>query len=225
MTTLVSALYTEGPTDEKFLPIIIQRTIQQILIKRGRMTVDILEPILLRRLVDHKSYGTQAERILRAARLAAGYHTLIIHADADHASSQKALTERIQPGLELVQQSQDRVCGQVLPLIPIRMTEAWMLADPATLQDVIGTNVLPQTLGLPERAEQVQSIPNPKQTLNQAIQNALAHQSRRRRRLQPGALYEPLARQLSLERLNQVPAYQQFVGEMTNTLIALHLAN
>jgi hypothetical protein len=72
MTTLVSALYTEGPTDEKFLPIVIQRTIQQILIERGRMTVDILEPILerLSRVPAYQQFVGEMTNTLIALHLA-----------------------------------------------------------------------------------------------------------------------------------------------------------
>lgn len=99
-----------------------------------------------------------------------------------------------------------------------------MLADPEALRTVIGTNVQVPVLDLPMRAQQVESDPDPKQTLNQAIQNAYAHRPRRRRRPELGVLYEPLARQIGLDRLSIVPAYRRFVKDMTKALIALHLA-
>lgn len=226
MTTLVLALYAEGRTDERFLPIVIQRTAEQILTLRGRMTVDILEPMVLgRKVIDHEKHPTYAERVLAAARHTAGYHALILHADADHPTAERAMSERIQPGLDLVQQTDERVCDQILPLVPIRMTEAWLLADPDALRAVIGTRMDAQALGLPARSRQVESDPDPKQTLQQVIQTALANRPRRRRRLSLGSLYEPLARQINLEQLNMIPAYQQFVDDLTKTLINLHLAN
>ena len=47
MTSLVTALYAEGTTDHRFLPLIIQRTAVQILSQRGRTIVDVLEPMLV----------------------------------------------------------------------------------------------------------------------------------------------------------------------------------
>lgn len=223
MTTLVLALYAEGRTDERFLPIVIQRTAEQILVQRGRITVDVLEPIVLNRTID-RQFPRRVERILEAARRSAGYHMLIVHADADHPTPDRAMRERIQPGFERVHNADEPVCDELLPIIPVQMTEAWMLADPEALQAVIGTDVEAQALGLPARAHQVESEPDPKQILRQTIQNALAHRSRRRRRIDLGTVYEPLARQISLRRLRAVPAYRQFVSDMTETLIALHLA-
>jgi hypothetical protein len=50
------------------------------------------------------------------------------------------------------------------------------------------------------------------------------HRPRRQyRRFDIKTVYEPLARQISLEKLQRVPAYQQFVDDMTSTLVALQL--
>jgi hypothetical protein len=223
MTTLVLAFYAEGRTDERFLPIVIQRTVEQILAQRGRMAVDVLEPVVLNHTIDRK-FQKREERILEAARRSAGYHALIVHADADHPTPNQAMDERIRPGFERVYKAKERVCDKLLPIIPVQMTEAWMLIDSEALRSVIGTNIEAQALGLPTRAQQVESDRDPKQTLIQAIQNAIADRPRRRRRINLGTVYEPLARLINLERLSAVPAYQQFVSDMTETLIALHLA-
>jgi hypothetical protein len=46
MNVLVLGLYAEGRTDELFLPIIIQRTSQEILIQHDRMDI-YAEPVLV----------------------------------------------------------------------------------------------------------------------------------------------------------------------------------
>src|SRR5207249_3578543 len=67
------------------------------------------------------------EAILQAARNASSCDILIIHCDADAPTSERALRERFHPGYELVKQTAERVCRSLVPIIPIRMTEAWML--------------------------------------------------------------------------------------------------
>lgn len=226
MTCLVLALNAEGATDERFLPILVQRTAEQILAQRGRTSVDILEPILLRPIIDHPSMN-RAECIREAARRSAGYHALIVHADADHPTPERALQERYRPGLELVQEARhahEPVCDYLLPIVPVQMTEAWLLADPDALRTAIGSAADAHVLGLPSRAGDVESDPNPKRTLNQAVQRALADRPRRRRRMDLRTLYEPMARQVNLCRLAGVPAYRQFASELTQALIALHMA-
>jgi hypothetical protein len=54
------------------------------------------------------------------------------------------------------------------------------------------------------------------------LQRALANRTRRHRRHYIGELYEPLAQQISLERLGQVPSYQQFVKDLDQKLTELH---
>src|SRR5262249_20955385 len=152
-------------------------------------------------------------RVLAAARQTSGYHGLIIHLDADYPSPQRALRERFQPGYDRVRQAyeaRERVCEQLIPLIPVQMIEAWMLADPEALRMEIGTKISPEALRLPVRANQVESNPDPKQTLRHVLQLSLADRPQRRRRIPVNSIYEPLARQISLERLAAVPAYQQF---------------
>jgi len=63
----------------------------------------------------------------------------------------------------------------------------------------------------------------PKQQLSHVLQQALASRTRRyRRRRHISELYEPLARQMSLQGLAQVSAYQQFVDNLSKALVRLN---
>jgi len=112
----------------------------------------------------------------------------------------------------------------MIPIIPVQMTEAWMLADHAALCEVIGTHLTAEQMSLAAHPHQVESDPDPKRTLSTAIQKAMAQRPRRRRRIDVRSVYEPLARQIDLMKLGNVPAYGQFVFDLTQALIALHLA-
>jgi hypothetical protein len=217
VSVLVLALFAEGATDNRFLPVVIQRSTQKLIATRGRDTTDVLEPLIVS--VSTEIRGGD-ERILDAARQTEGYHALIIHADADHPTRDRALTERFQPGLLLVQE--EDINHHLVPLIPIRMTEAWVLADPEALLKVIGTRMTINDLGLPSHPHQIESDPDPKQTLNGVIQRATAQRGRRRK-LEAADIFAPMARTISLERLQGVPAYQQFVDDITQALVALHI--
>ncbi len=106
MMTLVMALYAEGRSDERFLPTVIQRTTQNLLDQKGSDNIYALEPFVLDDST-LKQRPTQSERILEAARTTNGYHMLIIHADADAPTAERALRERVQPGVEQVQLAVD----------------------------------------------------------------------------------------------------------------------
>jgi Domain of unknown function (DUF4276) len=216
---LVLALYGEGNTDDRFLTLIIQRTSRKILAEYRKSNVSVapVEPI---KLFEKKL--TREENILQAAKQASRYQALIVHSDADYSSCKKALKERILPGIHLVQQSTEAVCEKLLPIIPVRAIEAWMLADYEIFCEEVRTPLGARELGIPEKAKQVESISKPKLRLNEAV-SKVNLQLRPRQRIDVNLLYEPLGNKIRLERLNQLSAYQQFVNDLTETLINLNL--
>lgn len=225
MTTLVTALYAEGSTDQRFLPLIIQRTAVQILSQRGHTIVDVLEPMP----VEPAKKDDRAQSILAVARQVHGYHLLFVHADADASSTTPALRQRIEPGVALIQAAQQRgetVCTDLVPIVPVQMTEAWMLVDRDALLSVIGTPPEHHNLDIPFRPQHVEQIADPKQQLARIFAEALASRTRRvRRRHKIAELYEPLGRTVDLTVLAQTPSYQQFVAALTQALILLNFAH
>lgn len=218
MRQLVLALYAEGHTDERFLPIIMQRVADRLLRRYAVASVDVLEPLSLK--VSAK-IDNRAQRILSAAKMAHGYNALIIHADADAATMEDALRNRYEPGNRLVQTSEGRLCTDLAPLIPIRMTEAWMMADFDAFQDVVGTDLSADDLRFPSKPHQVEKVRDPKSKLSIAL-NQIFSRRRRRKMASLGQYYEPLARRISLNKLEKIPAFQQFKGELANILQAQH---
>jgi hypothetical protein len=216
---LALALYAEGNTDYRFLPLIIQRTSRQILAEHKRSNVNVDRVEAIRPL---EKGPTREENILQAARLAHRYQALIIHADADDKSSEKALNERIMPGVRLVQQSNAARCEKLLPLIPIQAIEAWMLADYKVLCAEMRTDLTARMLGIPEKSALVESISKPKLRLIEAIAKA-NKQRRPHQKIDISTLYEPLGQKIRLERLKQLDAYKEFEVRLTQLFIELDL--
>ncbi len=216
------ALFAEGNTDYRFLNGLIQRTASRILQRHSMASVDVPE---LQNI--HPGTGLSGtERILRAARTAYGYHLLLLHADSDARSRDDALSERIEPGMRRAlnaSNSGSNLCESMVPVIPVRMTESWMLADPETLINVIGTRKTVRDLMLPDNPSGVERIADPKGKLRAVLKVLLDGRAHRRRRdVNVGNLYEPLARSISIDRLERVPAFRSFQMELTASLQALH---
>ena len=214
MNVLVLGLYAEGRTDERFLPVVIRRTAQQILNLHDRMDIEAQDPIIIRK---NSNTPTLDQCILQAAQQAYNYDALVVHSDGDDRDHKQTLHERFYPGYELVQRTEGYFCKQLVPIIPIRMVEAWMLADPEALKKVMKIRADLRTLGVPEKAKLVESVTYPKETLSQVIQKVYPGQPHLRSQIK-AELYEKLAPVISLDRLNQVPSYKQFVSDMTVTL-------
>lgn len=222
MASLVMALFAEGTTDYRFLNSLIQRTASRILQRHSMSSVDVSE---LQNI--HSGTGlSRVERILRAAQKAHGYHLLLLHADSDARSRDDAWSERIEPGMTRAlneSKSGTNLCESMVPVIPVRMTESWMLADPETLIDVIGARTTVSVPMLPDNPSEVERIADPKGTLRAVLNFLLGGRKHRRRRdFNVGNLYEPLARSISIDRLERVPAFRSFQMELTASLRALH---
>lgn len=225
MFEVTIALYAEGSTDNRFLPVIIQRTCIAILIRYERFNTDVLLPQGI--YVDKTRVDSKLDHcILDAARQAYGYHLLIVHADGDSGDYQQARNERFEPGYVLVQQNQDTVCKILIPIIPIRMIEAWLLADQEALKEVLHISSAIHELhnfGIPEKTKEVERYRDPKNILLQIIRKIYPRLPERRHKQILANLYEELAPIISIERLLQVPSYQQFIKDLEAAFQMLNL--
>lgn len=70
-----------------------------------------------------------------------------------------------------------------LPVVPVRMTEAWLLLDEAAIRRVAGRPTGKVALGLPA-AKDAESVPDPKALLQRALEVASGATGRRLRRVQ-----------------------------------------
>lgn len=221
MPTLVMALYAEGRSDERFLPIIIQRTAVRLLSEHAAHDVDVSEPIV----VNPATRNTRNEAILDVAQQAHGYHLLTVHADADDVTPLRAMRERITPGFQAVaaaQRAGQQVCGKLTAIVPVQMTEAWMLADSDALRNIIGAMQTAQHLNLPVRPALVEGIADPKARIREVLAMVQAERTRRRRTQRKIAdLYEPLARRIDLNRLYLAPSFARFQDDLQSALVDL----
>ena len=222
MQTVTLALYAEGSTDGNFLPNIIERTTKSILSQRSSQSTQVRLPYSKwNKPVD---IVKRDQCILHIARETAIYDALIIHSDGDNRGYEQTLIELFQPGKKLVLDAKDRnedICADLVPLIPVRMTEAWMLADPDALCTVLGKKVEARALGIPTKAKLVEKDLKPKKTLDLIIQAAYPQQSRNWKRFK-AKLYQELGSAIDLKRLSEVDSYQQFVKDITATLQTLN---
>lgn len=207
------ALYCEGNTDKYFLPKIIERTAEKIIRIRATNYVDVL-PVTVMDVAKQQ----QGKDILEVAMQACGYDVLFVHKYADSRTYEETRVQCFEPGCTLVQSCREGVCENLIPIIPVREVEAWMIADPEVLRELLEIKERLQNLHLPRRAVLVESDSDPKATLNRVIAKA---ESERRRKINRASFYESLALEVRLERLDQVPAYRKFLDELSGILLNL----
>ncbi|MEU7002039.1 hypothetical protein [Nonomuraea sp. NPDC046570] len=189
---LTPGLVAEGDTDEVFLGIVITRQLRELTWGSSRCSVIVEETEVgsCRSIMDADRVGDT----LRA--LSADCHVLFVH--NDHRERGKVSRVIAEVG----------VATPVVGLVPVRETEAWLLADAHAWQGVKGS----RADLLPSRPAGVESILDPKKVLDRVVPP-------RGRPIRD--YFEYIGRNINLDVLAQVPAYAVWVTETKNVLKGL----
>jgi hypothetical protein len=204
MNIVTIGFYTEGTTDDRFLHSIIKRTFDAVALECAT-EIEVYEPVILPGII-----GTFTETAVALSQKAftEGLLVLCIHTDADASNDHEAFQHKITPAFTAIQTVQPAGCTILVAIVPVRMSEAWILADKALLKEEIGTNSNDRDLGLDRHPE---AYADPKAAIEEAIRRAFEHRSRRQRQqVTIGELYLPLGQKLELDRLATLPSYQKF---------------
>src|SRR5262245_43722352 len=120
---------------------------------------------------------TLAERIVENAKTERS-HLLFVHRDADNVGRVARVVE-IERAVVIAQRSL-LALPIVLPVIPVRMIEAWLLTDERAIREVARNPNGRIPLGLP-RARDLERVVDPKAVLRNALLAASELGARRRR--------------------------------------------
>jgi hypothetical protein len=212
---LFIGLCAEGRTDYRFLNDIIYRTFDDI-ICRECDNVEIWGDVLAFE-VEKTSFIDTA---LAAAHKASGISVLCIHTDADSFTSEAAMSYKITPFLKQLEMTDDDYCKVVVPIIPVTMTEAWMLADKELFKlEIDAKQLTDKELDLEKKPELYR---DPKAIINRAIDIANQHKRRRTRTLTIESLYGHIGGLISLDELRKLTSFQLFEKGVRDALRRLN---
>lgn len=160
---------------------------------------------------------TVAAKLQAVKDLGGIYDLIVLHRDADRDGREPRLAE--------ISAAAGRVMPEVphVPVIPIRMTEAWLLLDEAEIRRVAGAPNGKVPLNLP-KASAVENIPDPKTILKQTLSRA---SGLRGRKLATFNDRFPRNRALLLERIDpegpirNVPSWCDFNADLVRGLSRL----
>jgi hypothetical protein len=120
------------------------------------------------------------------------------------------MQRKMMPMLEALEPCAEAAyCKTVVPMIPVQMTEAWMLADKPLLLSRMDASAIPlQELRLDRPPE---AYADPKQAIRYALSIAQASRTKRRRReLTLDDLYAEMGQLLELRMLQTIPSFARF---------------
>lgn len=104
-------------------------------------------------------------RLSAALGIDSGFQCIFVHRDAENAPPERREQE-VEEGVDHA-----GFGGPWAPIVPVRMTEAWLLLDEQAIREVAGRPSGREDLDLPSPG-QVEGIADPKMVLQQALINA-----------------------------------------------------
>lgn len=217
---LTIGYYTEGQTDERFLHNIIRKTFEALVLNCNSL-IDVYEPMPLK--LEKKTNFVSDAILAGRQAFKRGINVLCFHIDSDSDSPQAVLDNKINPAYEAIEAIEDLfICKNIVAVIPVYMTEAWMLADKQLLKEEIGTNMSDEDLGLTRHPE---NIANPKATIEKVLEIAQQNLPKRRSRLTIGELYQTIGQSIPLEKLETLNSYREFKSSAVEALKKLNYLN
>lgn len=205
MSNIVTVAYsTEGNTDQRFLESIIKKTVEEVAILCNGL-IETYDPIYL----ELPKKNEFVDRVISVAVEAfkTGINILFIHVDADDDDDKHVRSFKIDPAFGAVDELDISACKNLVAIIPVQMSESWMLADIELLKSEIGTTKSNQDLNLTRAPEK---IANPKHLIEEVLRIAQEDLPRRRNKISILELYQPIGQKLSIDKLEQMPSFQKF---------------
>jgi len=213
---IIIGITCEGATDYRFLGSVIKRTFESFAYDcKGEIEFLDVQEIF----IEKSDFPTYLKNAALTAHENYGVSILGIHLDADNRSLSTIFESQIIPAIESLNQEKNEYCENILGIVPVTMTEAWMLADEEVFTAEIGTNMTYSQLSINNHLE---SIRDPKETIQQAIQIAYKNHPKRRRRPKIGELYRPIGNKVRINQLNKLSSYQYFFQSVKEMLIKLN---
>jgi hypothetical protein len=192
MIYIRAGVYAEGPTDYEFLLPLLDRLLDSL---AGSLFPGAYEV--------GSTYGIDAASGTgrRAGRVAEAIHEFwdactlfVIHTDGA-GDPEGAMKTNVEPGVDAARSARPERAVVAAACIPVREIEAWLLADPAVFQAILGTT--PSCPADPEREL------DPKATLRRILKEGGA-------RRPPERMYRFFGERVRIDSLRSLPAFRAF---------------
>lgn len=209
MSVLRYSLLSDGSSDRALLHVL-----RYLLLANG-----VVLPIHSQ-WVDFRQFPKPPGRLPDRIRLALDWFPcdlLFVHRDAESASLAERRRE-IEMAVATVSVDAS-TAPPAICVVPVRMTEAWFLFSESALREAAGNPNGRLPLALPF-LEQVESIPDPKRLLHEALREASGLQRRRRRAFSVDAALHRLAEIVDdYGPLRALPAFRSLEADLQDLII------
>ena len=215
MTSIVHTLLGDGSSDS-----VLEYPIKWALGELGMRGSDVGLADLS--VVDPRP-RTLRDKVSATLRLYPGTHILYVHRDAEK-EPREARIEEIDDAVADAAVGDWSGCS--VPIVPVRMTEAWLLHDEQAIREASGNRKGKVPLTLPS-VSKTESVADPKQVLLDALVDASERKGRRLHDLRRefGRFRADTARTIKdYSALKAVPAFQAFLRDLDTAIGKLRQA-
>ncbi|HWY38728.1 MAG TPA: hypothetical protein VNY73_09230 [Bacteroidia bacterium] len=208
MNQIIVGFTSEGTTDTRLLESIVLRTFEAVAVVECTKQIEVINPIIHIKKALGEDFNNTISNCAQIA-FSNGVMVFCVHVDADDSTDKNVMDTKINPCFEGILASDNlQLCKNLVSIVPVSMTEAWMLADKNLLKEEIGTDKTDSQLGIHRSPE---AYADPKSTIENAIRVARQDMPRRRRYdLKIAELYQPIGQKLDLEKLEALQSYRKF---------------
>lgn len=197
-------LICDGPFDKTLIPIIIWTI-------RSKGFTRPISP----QWADFGSVSLQSLRLVDRIPVAIKYfpaRVYFIHRDAERATLNQRASEIHQAWTESGESEEYRI------LVPIRMTEAWLLFNEKAIRTAAGNPNGTASLNIPPLGMH-ESIPDPKNVLHNALSTATELQGRRKKKFQSSRAASQITNLIDdFSQLSQLSAFRKFEDQVQSLL-------
>jgi hypothetical protein len=216
---ILAGLFTEGSTDVRFLSSVVERTLEEVAFD---CTGDIETKVEIINI--NKSEKDFNQQVLEASKVASdkfGILFLFVHTDSDAVNDNLIFQSKIIPAQKKLLEQDTSYCKNIVAIVPIQMTESWMLADKELLKNEIGIEKTDAELGIHLNPE---LISNPKNVIENIIRLSKEDETKRKRNkgLNIADLYQIIGQKIELSELKKLSSYLKFRNSLIEKLRELN---
>lgn len=217
---ILAGLFTEGTTDNRFLLSVLERTLEDVAFDCTGNIETRIEAISINK--KDLSFSDQVLEVSKEGSRKFGILILFVHTDADSSDDDLILKSKIIPAQNLLlKQDNDIYCVHMIPIVPIQMTESWMIADTDLLKSEIGIVRTDAELGINQNPE---NLNDPKRIIENIIRLSREDETKRKRHkgLQISDLYQIIGQKIELSKLEKLSSYVKFKDSLIEKLKELN---
>lgn len=211
MRYLNCLLVCEGSSDAWFLQPFLHRALEQLVCESFDDVVEIFPIRALR--ADHQ----RPEDVVAASIREDGvFDVLLYHHDGAPPRHSKDVVERMREAWRTRAGREPLV-----PVVPVRETEAWVLADRVALATTLSIRAASVEKAVPSRAADIEALIDPKALLRSLVIPTVGMRARRRHHELYEDFLDRLATRVCLDRLREFPSFARWWDDMTEALEGL----